>query len=183
MQTTALLRGEKKNGDFFIYSLLISRLVMPKRRCRSTTMFLAHRRQLILTETPSVYLTKKFNSSHDFNDRINWKCTWQVKDLHGDERCEVTILIGVREIIRRESNVRVVLQNHVVTFRCIHFGARNPDVFLDLVMQNITKNQSVYKIDWQIDDRHYVLPHQREVSGWLVSNSLASQVPPIRFLL
>lgn len=56
VQTTAdgkLLRSDHISLD--IYALdRISRLVMPKRRCLSTTMFLAHRRQLILTVVPTV---------------------------------------------------------------------------------------------------------------------------------
>lgn len=56
VQTTAdgkLLRSDHISLD--IYALdRISRLVIPKRRCLSTTMFLAHRRQLILTVVPTV---------------------------------------------------------------------------------------------------------------------------------
>lgn len=65
MQTTALW-GEKnyleKSLHFAFSSFLdkISKLVMPNRRCRSTTMFLAQRRQLIFTEIPTVIVPKEF---------------------------------------------------------------------------------------------------------------------------
>ena len=56
--------------------------------------------------------------------------TWQVVDLHGHNGWQVTLLVGIGEIVRRKSEVlRVVLQSDVEIF---HFRTGNPDVLINL---------------------------------------------------
>lgn len=67
--------GEQWIGSYALDK--ISRLVMPNRRWRSTTMFLAHRRQLILTATPTVPRKKEQGEILP----VIWRCSTRLHQL------------------------------------------------------------------------------------------------------